>query len=156
MVSSLTPLFLKAVISRSSHRDLADLNDDGRLTRDGFAVACHLIQGKIAGKDIPTTLPTSLMPPSMRTATVSATSPFHQPASEPLGDLIWDDHPSSPAMPQSQSSIFQPQITGSLSPQSTFSPSQVSASQTQGQGIFGPPGMACCSLRERWKIQGAL
>jgi hypothetical protein len=90
MVSSLTPLFLKAVISRSSHRDLADLNDDGRLTRDGFAVACHLIQGKIAGKDIPTTLPASLMPPSMRTATVSATSPFHQPASEPLGNLIWD------------------------------------------------------------------
>jgi epidermal growth factor receptor substrate 15 len=156
MVSSLTPPFLKAVISRSSHRDLADLNDDGRLTRDGFAVAWHLIQGKIAGKDIPTTLPASLMPPSMRAATVSATSPFQKPASEPLGDLIWDDSPSSPAMPQSQSSIFQPQKTGSLSPQSTFSPFQVAGPQTQGQGVFAPPGTVYCSHRERWKIRGAL
>ncbi|KAF8461190.1 hypothetical protein DFH94DRAFT_96254, partial [Russula ochroleuca] len=34
--------------------DLADLNNDGRITRDGFAVAFHLIQGKLTGKEIPT------------------------------------------------------------------------------------------------------
>ena len=36
-------------------RDLADMNNDGRLTRDGFAVAMHLIQGKLAGKELPAT-----------------------------------------------------------------------------------------------------
>jgi hypothetical protein len=116
-------------------RDLADLNNDGRLTRDGFAVALHLIQGKLGGKDIPATLPASLTPPSMRTATVPASSPFQPPPSESLKDLIWDDSPSS-------SATSQPQRTGPFSPQSTFSPPQVAAPQIQGQGPFVPPGMA--------------
>ena len=47
-------------------RDLADLNKDGKLTKDGFAVALHLINGKLAGKDVPETLPNSLVPPSHR------------------------------------------------------------------------------------------
>jgi epidermal growth factor receptor substrate 15 len=130
------------------HRDLADLNNDGRLTRDGFAVAWHLIQGKLAGKDIPARLPASLTPPSMRAAAVPATSPFQPPPSESLKDLIWDDSPSS----QPQSTILQPQRTGPLSPQ--FSSPQVAAPQTQGQSPFGPPGMVR-SVLERWKIQGA-
>jgi len=50
-----------------SFRDLADINGDGGLTRDGFAVALYLIQKKLAGTDIPTSLPPSLIPPSMRT-----------------------------------------------------------------------------------------
>ena len=41
-------------------RNFADLNKDGRLTRDGFAIAMHLILGKLAGKDDPTTLPSSM------------------------------------------------------------------------------------------------
>jgi hypothetical protein len=56
------------------HRDLADLNNDGRLTRDGFAVAFHLIKGKLSGKEIPGTLSASLMPPSMRAVTAASTS----------------------------------------------------------------------------------
>jgi len=43
------------------HRDLADLNNDGRLTRDGFAIAFHLIQGRLNGNEIPTTLPPSFI-----------------------------------------------------------------------------------------------
>ena len=49
----------------ASRQVLADLNNDGRLTRDGFAVAMHLIQGKLAGKEVPTRLPPTLVPPSM-------------------------------------------------------------------------------------------
>ena len=132
------------------HRDLADLNNDGRLTRDGFAVALYLIQGKLAGKDIPTTLPASLIPPSMRAAPVPTASPFQPPPSEPLRDLIWDDPPSSSATSQPHSTILQPQRTGPLSP---FSSQQVTTPQTLGQGPFSLPGMIH-SVLKGWKIQG--
>ncbi|KAG9050477.1 hypothetical protein FS837_005282 [Tulasnella sp. UAMH 9824] len=46
--------------------DLADLYKDGRLNQDGFAIALHLINGKLTGKEVPETLPSSLIPPSMR------------------------------------------------------------------------------------------
>lgn len=119
--------------------DLADLNNDGRLTRDGFAVAMHLIMGRLAGKDIPSTLPPSLIPPSMRAAAVPVTSPFHPPPSESLKDLLWDDSPSSPVTSQPQSAILQPQRTGPLTVQSSFSPPQVAVPQSLGRGVFGPP-----------------
>jgi epidermal growth factor receptor substrate 15 len=114
--------------SHTMHRDLADLSNDGRLTRDGFAVAFHLIQGKLSGKEIPTTLPASLMPPSMRAVTAPATSPFQQPPSDSLNDLLWED---SPVTSQPQSAILQPQRTGH-----TQSPA-ISAPYTQGQSTFG-------------------
>jgi epidermal growth factor receptor substrate 15 len=108
------------------HRDLADLNNDGRLTRDGFAVAFHLIQGKLSGKEIPRTLPASLMPPSMRAVTAASTSPFQQPPSDSL--LLWED---SPVTSQPQSTILQPQGTGHAQ-----SPA-ISAPHAQGQITFG-------------------
>lgn len=135
-------------------RDLADLNNDGHLTRDGFAVAMHIIMGRLAGKDIPSTLPPSLIPPSMRAAAVPSASPFHPPASESLKDLLWDDGPSSsPVTSQPQSSILQPQRTGPLNAQSSFSPPPVTAPQSSGRGAFGPgafgpPGISCSVFEE--------
>ena len=114
--------------SHTMHRDLADLNNDGRLTRDGFAVAFHLIQGKLSGKEIPSTLPASLMPPSMRAMTAPTTSPFQQPPSDSLNDLLWED---SSVTSQPQSAILQPQRTGH-----TQSP-VISATHTQGQSTSG-------------------
>ncbi|KAJ7712718.1 hypothetical protein B0H16DRAFT_1479163 [Mycena metata] len=56
--------------------DLADMNNDGRLTRDGFAIAWYLIQKKRNGVPIPSSLPQSLIPPSMRgPASASPVSP---------------------------------------------------------------------------------
>ena len=108
------------------HRDLADLNNDGRITRDGFAVAFHLIQEKLTGKEIPTTLPASLMPPSMRAVAAPTASPFQQQTpSESL--LLWED---SPVTSHAQSTILQPQRTGHAQP------SAISAPQTQGQSTF--------------------
>jgi epidermal growth factor receptor substrate 15 len=121
-------IYSSPLTSHTIHRDLADLNNDGRLTRDGFAVAFHLIQGKLSGKEIPTTLPTSLMPPSMRPVTVPTTSPFQQPPSDSLNDLLWED---SPVTSQPPSATLQPQRTGH-----TQSPA-ISASHTQGQITFG-------------------
>ncbi|WVQ80854.1 hypothetical protein IAT38_002961 [Cryptococcus sp. DSM 104549] len=46
--------------------DLADIRKEGKLTRDEFAVAMHLIQAKLAGQDPPASLPLSLVPPSLR------------------------------------------------------------------------------------------
>ncbi|KAG1749118.1 uncharacterized protein EDB91DRAFT_1112566 [Suillus paluster] len=102
--------------------DLADISNDGRLTRDGFAVAMHLIQGNISGKDVPSTLPLTLIPPSMRAARSAAASAFHKP--EPVRDLLWDDSPPpSATTSQPPTSILQPQTTGTpLSPRSVPRP----------------------------------
>ncbi|KAG6854983.1 hypothetical protein C0991_009806 [Blastosporella zonata] len=80
--------------------DLADINNDGNLTRDGFAIAMHLIQKKLAGGDIPNSLPPTLIPPSLRGATIA--SPFTSPPQkqaplEPARDFIWDDTPPASA-----------------------------------------------------------
>jgi len=125
------------------HRDLADLNIDGRLTRDGFAVAFHLIQGRLTGNEIPTILPLSLMPPSMRAVAAPTSPSFQQPPSESLNDLIWDD---SPVASHPQSSILQPQRTGPPTQPSTVSPPL-----TQ-QAAFGMP----CSYFEEHSAHGSL
>ena len=52
--------------------DLSDIQKEGRLNRDTFAVAMYLIRLKISGKDLPATLPTSLVPPSLRQVTPTA------------------------------------------------------------------------------------
>lgn len=52
--------------------DLADLNNDNHLTRDGFAVAIHLIHRKLSGRDLPYVLPSSLIPPSIRSTPVAS------------------------------------------------------------------------------------
>ncbi|KAF8836350.1 hypothetical protein BDN67DRAFT_336385 [Paxillus ammoniavirescens] len=110
--------------------DLADINNDGCLTRDGFAVAMHLIQDKLSGKEIPETLPLSLVPPSMRSNDRSA--PFHaaphpQPF-EPIRDLLWDDSPpTSTVHTQPHNNILQPQSTGAQP--GIFAPPSVSRAQ---------------------------
>lgn len=43
--------------------DLADMNHDGKLTREEFAIAMYLIRSKLSGKDVPRELPPSLVPP---------------------------------------------------------------------------------------------
>ncbi|KAJ7445800.1 hypothetical protein B0H11DRAFT_2162577 [Mycena galericulata] len=87
--------------------DLADINSDGRLTRDGFAIACFP--------------PSSLIPPSMRAA--SASSPFSPVTTtsppEPQKDLFsWDDPIPSPQPAVAPVSVFGEQQQ-QLSPQHT-------------------------------------
>ncbi|KAG2115224.1 uncharacterized protein F5147DRAFT_676647 [Suillus discolor] len=93
--------------------DLADINNDGRLTRDGFAVAMHLIQGSLSGKDVPSTLPPTLVPPSMRGGQVPFVSALAPSNPEPVRDLLWDDSPPpSATTSHPPTSILQPQTTG--------------------------------------------
>lgn len=62
--------------------DLADVNSQGQLNRDEFAVAMYLIrqQRLNSATPLPTTLPTNLIPPSMRTRQpAGGASPFDPP-----------------------------------------------------------------------------
>ncbi|KAK8087271.1 hypothetical protein PG994_002245 [Apiospora phragmitis] len=94
--------------------DLADINSEGRLTRDTFAVAMFLIRQQRTRRDgsntVPTTLPPNLIPPSLRTQVRPPTasgSPFDAPAPAPpqpppapksaLDDLFGLDSPAPPA-----------------------------------------------------------
>lgn len=45
---------------------LADVDKDGMLDSDEFALAMHLINVKLDGHDIPSELPAHLVPPSKR------------------------------------------------------------------------------------------
>ncbi|KAF6765030.1 UBA/TS-N domain-containing protein [Ephemerocybe angulata] len=100
--------------------DLADINNDGRLTRDGFAVAMYLIQKKLIGVEIPTQLPPSLIPPSMRARVAQQSAP------PPQQDLFsFDDSPPPSAIAPQQTGGF-----GTLQAQQTGSLSTLSAQQT--------------------------
>lgn len=45
---------------------LSDIDKDGYLDMDEFALALHLIQVKLEGHDLPAELPEHLVPPSKR------------------------------------------------------------------------------------------
>ncbi|KAI8947382.1 hypothetical protein F4801DRAFT_511438 [Xylaria longipes] len=63
--------------------DLADINSEGRLTKDSFAVAMYLIrQQRTKSGPLPTSLSPSLIPPSFRNRMES--SPFAPPVSTPV------------------------------------------------------------------------
>jgi len=48
--------------------DLADINSEGQLSRDEFAVAMYLIRQQRKGDQLPTILPPNLIPPGLRNA----------------------------------------------------------------------------------------
>ncbi|CUA75872.1 EH domain-containing and endocytosis protein 1 [Rhizoctonia solani] len=108
--------------------DLSDIDNDGRLTRDEFAVAMHLINGKLAGRELPTKLAPSLIPPSFRTA-ASAPAPAAPAQSETLRDLWSLDEPvqtptapapapsaPAPALPKPQRNLFDDDEDEAISP----------------------------------------
>lgn len=51
--------------------NLADVDNDGLLDRDEFALAMYLAKIKLEGAELPTTLPEHLIPPSKHNETVS-------------------------------------------------------------------------------------
>lgn len=54
------------------HRGLADTQQTGKLTREQFSLAMHLIQQKVTkGVDPPSSLTPDMTPPSERTPPVS-------------------------------------------------------------------------------------
>ncbi|KAF8510211.1 hypothetical protein BU17DRAFT_55537 [Hysterangium stoloniferum] len=113
--------------------DLADLDNDGHLTRDGFAIAMYLINLRIAGGDIPSILPQTLVPPSRQS------HPPATAANKQVDLLLGESPPASPS--QSPPNLAQ----SSLSPQATgqngfMSPVQRTSTQHQTlQSTFSNP-----------------
>ncbi|XP_045907549.1 epidermal growth factor receptor substrate 15-like 1 isoform X1 [Micropterus dolomieu] len=52
--------------------DLSDVDKDGNLDKDEFTVAMHLVYRAMENEPVPTTLPTSLIPPSKRKKSAGA------------------------------------------------------------------------------------
>ncbi|PLB45213.1 UBA/TS-N domain protein [Aspergillus steynii IBT 23096] len=105
--------------------DLADIDADGQLTKDEFAVAMYLVRQQRTGKEpLPQALPPALIPPSMRrpssgyVAPAAAPAPAPAPAQAPApapprsaaDDLFGLDSLSAPAPPAAAPQI--PQSTG--------------------------------------------
>jgi epidermal growth factor receptor substrate 15 len=123
--------------------DLADINSEGRLSRDEFAVAMYLIRQLRSKRDgpmaLPATLPPNLVPPSMRAQPRSQPAiPAFEPAPRPqpkpsaLDDLFGLDNPQPPAPAQvpigtGGSAGVDPFATG-MSPAAPSSPARPSPS----------------------------
>lgn len=103
--------------------DLADIDADGQLTKDEFAVAMYLVRQQRGGREpLPQTLPPALIPPSMRRPNSGYVAPAAAPAPAPTqvaapapprsaaDDLFGLDSPPAPAPPAAPSQI--PQSTG--------------------------------------------
>lgn len=98
--------------------DLADIDADGQLTREEFAVAMYLVRIQRSGKEpLPQVLPPALIPPNMRRqgpppaaapAPVPAPAPAPAPAPRSAADDLFglDSPATAPAQPQ------MPQSTG--------------------------------------------
>lgn len=118
--------------------DLADMDLSGRLSKDFFAVAMHLIKAKLGGKDLPKELPLSLIPPSARSAAPSQAQgiaqnrqptagqsqiPANAPFGAPQGQNPSQGRPQSPAQPSSAAAdLFGLNDSFSAPPQPTASP----------------------------------
>ncbi|XP_040846668.1 epidermal growth factor receptor substrate 15-like 1 isoform X5 [Ochotona curzoniae] len=88
--------------------DLSDIDKDGHLDRDEFAVAMHLVYRALEKEPVPAVLPPALIPPSKRKKTVFPGAVPVLPASPPPKDSLR----STP----SHGSVSSLNSTGSLSP----------------------------------------
>ncbi|KAI7859767.1 hypothetical protein BDC45DRAFT_587054 [Circinella umbellata] len=89
--------------------DLADLEQNGQLTPDEFAVAMYLIQSRIAGKPLPSVLPKSLIPPS-KANVATITSPQQQMYQSPPSMIT--SPPSQQQQPEEQPPALQEDLLG--------------------------------------------
>lgn len=149
--------------------DLADINSEGHLNKDEFAIAMYLIRMQRARRDgtniLPETLPPNLIPPSMRSQVrpPTAGSAFDSPPPQPqqpqppmpksaVEDLFGLDAPAAPAqapLPTGGSNASDP-FGGSAGPgsPSRASPPPVSKfqpfvpSSSFGKGLTQQPGGA--------------
>lgn len=106
--------------------DLADINSDGVLNRDEFAVAMYLIRQQRGSRDgrMPQTLPTGLVPPSMRKQ-IQPSAPENIP--------VFDDAPVT--KPRSAADdLFGLDVSEQLPAQ----PAQAQVAQSTGGTDAGP------------------
>ncbi|KAJ5749566.1 hypothetical protein N7533_006594 [Penicillium manginii] len=124
--------FMKARLSEevlAQIWDLADIDADGQLNRDEFAVAMYLVKLQRGGKEpIPQVLPPALIPPSMRRQAPAPVPMAAPPPPAPVPRSAADDlfGLDSPPPPTTQTQV--PQSTGgsNMAFQTPSSPSRAS------------------------------
>ena len=95
--------------------DLADIQQRGALSRDEFAVAMHLIHKRLAGEQLPQSLPKSLIPPSNIQKQPPLQSPFgNSPAFAPAVFASPTPVPAQQQQQQQQQHYQQQQHSRSL------------------------------------------
>jgi epidermal growth factor receptor substrate 15 len=105
----------------------------------------HLISSKLAGKELPASLPQSLIPPSLRSHDAPA-QPQQSSAAKDLFDLF-DDPPTQPPLASAPAAAFLPQ------PPSRRGTTQEPATRrleptSTGQGTAGLfPSLGCADNR---------
>ncbi|KAK2879282.1 hypothetical protein FQN49_001028 [Arthroderma sp. PD_2] len=120
--------------------DLSDIDSDGQLSKDEFAVAMYLVRQQRTTKEpLPQTLPPNLIPPSMRRLSARAIQPQTTGARSAAEDLFGLDVFTAPTqIPQStggSGSQFQPPSSPTRQIQSsTFKPFVPASSFGQSLG----------------------
>lgn len=99
--------------------DLADIQQRGALSRDEFAVAMHLIHKRLAGEQLPASLPKTLIPPSntQQQQQPPLQSPFgNSPAFAPASPAVFAASPAPPhkQTPQHSRSLLDDSNTNDL------------------------------------------
>ncbi|CAL8395609.1 unnamed protein product [Boreogadus saida] len=99
--------------------DLSDIDKDGHLDKDEFAVAMHLVYRALEKEPVPALLPSSLIPPSKRKRSLGSVTagPPSLPASPP-------PHKDSLRSTPSHGSMNSLNSAGSLSPKHTLKSGQ--------------------------------
>ncbi|GHJ88158.1 hypothetical protein NliqN6_4560 [Naganishia liquefaciens] len=108
--------------------DLADIRKEGKLNKDEFAVAMYLINKKLGGIEPPQTLPTSLIPPSLRSG-VEAQQNQPSQTQRDLFDLFADSPPATTSATQQ----------GQTQSQNYFASPLTATATGQGQGQHNDP-----------------
>lgn len=115
---------------------MADIKHEGKLDRDQFAVAMHLINEKLAGREIPSVLPNSLIPPSLRgTAAASQNTAASGSITKDLFDLFDDPPAATPATAAAGASAFP---SAAAQPQAPTQAAQAAATSGFNAAAFMP------------------
>ncbi|KAJ9113631.1 hypothetical protein QFC22_005939 [Naganishia vaughanmartiniae] len=114
--------------------DLADIRKEGKLNKDEFAVALYLINKKLGGIEVPTTLPNSLIPPSLRGGAEQQPSQTQKD----LFDLFADSPPAAAGPTQQTQAQTNNYFTPPLSANPTGQGRPQRAHLPGGAESFGP------------------
>lgn len=123
--------------------DLADINSEGQLNRDEFAVAMYLIRQQRGKRDargvLPSTLPPNLIPPSMRRQPIRPSQPT-APVFDNASNITAPKSASADLFGLDAISPQDPQSTGGSTTYAPSSPqnSQGSPQQSQPSSVFKP------------------
>ncbi|KAI8846324.1 hypothetical protein BC829DRAFT_445373 [Chytridium lagenaria] len=117
--------FLTDSSSLANIWDLSNIGEKGRLSKDEFIVAMHLIRSKMGGKPLPSVLPINLVPPSLRKpAVAAATAPPALRTMSSFDNSLISKTPMRPASP-ARDSFGLDSFSSSLNSSSTISSKQI-------------------------------